>query len=100
MFFECTKLLEDKKVKFIAYRLKEGALLRWDRLKEMWMREGHGPIQTWRRMKQLLRGRFLPPVSRPDPGPTRLVDPNRSPGRDTLYTIYILCCTVLYRDSH
>ena len=28
----------------------------------------------------------------PDPGPTRLGDPNRSPGRDTIYTIYILCC--------
>ena len=24
----------------------------------------------------------------PDPGPTRLADPNRSPGRDTIYTIY------------
>ena len=42
-------------------KLKDGALLRWDRLREMWMREGHGPIQTWRRMKQLLRGRFFPP---------------------------------------
>ena len=29
----------------------------------------------------------------PDPGPTRWADPNRSPGRDTIYTIYILCCT-------
>ena len=29
----------------------------------------------------------------PDPGPTRLESPNRSPGSDTLYTIYILCCT-------
>ena len=29
----------------------------------------------------------------PDPGPTRLADPNQSPGRDTIYTIYILCCT-------
>ena len=29
----------------------------------------------------------------PDPGPTRLADPNRSPGCDTIYTIYILYCT-------
>ena len=30
----------------------------------------------------------------PDPGPTRLANPNRSPGRDTIYTIYcILYCT-------
>ena len=33
----------------------------------------------------------------PDPGPTRLADPNRSPGRDAIYTIYIL---ILYWDSH
>ena len=33
-------------------------------------------------------------MSRPaDPGPTRLADPNRSPGRETIYTIYILYCT-------
>ena len=29
----------------------------------------------------------------PDPSPTQLASPNRSPGRDTIYTIYILCCT-------
>ena len=33
-------------------------------------------------------------MSSPDPSPTRLADPNRSPGRETIYTIYyILYCT-------
>ena len=32
-------------------------------------------------------------VTPPDLGPTRLADPNRSSGRDAIYTIYILCCT-------
>ena len=38
-------------------------------------------------------------LSRPDPSLTRLVDPNRSPGRETNYTIYyILYCTVTLID--
>ena len=33
--------------------------------------------------------KISPQLSRPpDPGPTQLADPNRSPGRDTIYTIY------------
>ena len=33
-------------------------------------------------------------VSRPpDPDPTRLADPNRSPGRETIYTIYYILYT-------
>ena len=58
-FFEYTEFLVDRKVKFVAYKLKERASVWWDRLMEMRMREGRGLIQTWRRMKQLLRGRFL-----------------------------------------
>ena len=53
-------LSEDKKSKCDTYMLKRGASLWWDRLKGMRMREGHGLVQTWRRMKQLLRGIFLP----------------------------------------
>ena len=60
-FFEYTELLEDRKVKFVAYKLKEGALVWWDRLRAMMMRERCGLVQTWRRMKQLLPGRFLHP---------------------------------------
>ena len=57
MFFEFTELPEHKKIKFVAYRLK--GRHRYGR-REMRMREGHGSVQTWCRMKQLLRGRFLP----------------------------------------
>ena len=33
-------------------------------------------------------------MSRPsDPGPIRLADPNRSPGRETIYTIYYILYT-------
>ena len=52
-------LSEDRKSKFDTYMLKGGASVWWDRLKGMRMREGHGLVQTWRRMKQLLRGRFF-----------------------------------------
>ena len=58
-FFEYIKFPEDRNVKFFAYRLKGSASVWWDRLREMRMRDLHGPVQTWSRMKQLLRCRFF-----------------------------------------
>ena len=51
IFFEYIELPEDRKVKFVTYRLKGGASIWWDRMREMMMREGHGPVQTWCMMK-------------------------------------------------
>ena len=58
--FVYTEFPKDKKVKFVAYKLKGRASVWWDRLREMRMREGCGPVQTCYRMKPLLQGRFLP----------------------------------------
>ncbi|XP_010276232.1 PREDICTED: uncharacterized protein LOC104611026 [Nelumbo nucifera] len=52
---------EEIMVKLVAFRLKGGASVWWERIRETGIREGRGPIRTWRRMKQLIRGRFLPP---------------------------------------
>ena len=54
ILFEYTEFLEDKKVKFVAYKLKGRTSVWWDRLREMRMREGRGSVQTWHRMKQSL----------------------------------------------
>ena len=43
-FFEYVELPEDRKVKFVAYRLKGGASVWWDRLRETRMREGRGLV--------------------------------------------------------
>ena len=43
-------------------------------------------LNHWKAMKKVMR------CHAPDPGPTRLASPNRSPGRDAIYTIYILYC--------
>ena len=44
MFFDYTELLDYRKVKFVAYRLKGVALVWWDRLRETRIREGCGPV--------------------------------------------------------
>ena len=60
MFFEYIEFPEDRNIKFVAYKLKGRVSVWWDRLREMRMRKGRDSVQTWRRMKQLLRGRFFP----------------------------------------
>ena len=60
-FFEYIEIPKDRKVKLVAYRLKGGTSVWWERIQQTRRREGRNPVMLWRRMKQLLRGRFLPP---------------------------------------
>ncbi|EEF41801.1 conserved hypothetical protein [Ricinus communis] len=46
---------KERQVKSVAYRLKGGASMRWDKLKETRQKEGRNSITIWRQTKYLLR---------------------------------------------
>ncbi|XP_038701867.1 uncharacterized protein LOC119998596 [Tripterygium wilfordii] len=60
-YFDFASIPEDKKVKYVAIRLKGGVSAWWDRLQETRRREGKDKIRTWSKMKRMLKSRFLPP---------------------------------------
>ncbi|KAI0495115.1 hypothetical protein KFK09_025262 [Dendrobium nobile] len=59
-FFDYMEIEPEKQVKYVACRLKGGASAWWSQLLQCRRREGRGPVRSWLRMKQLLRGHFLP----------------------------------------
>jgi hypothetical protein len=60
-FFKYMSILEERKVKLVAYKFREGASTWWKRLQLSQSREGKRPTTSWFKMKRLLNARFLPP---------------------------------------
>ena len=54
-------MTDERQVKLVSYKLRGGAAVWWERLQMDKRRQGRTPIRSWRRMKQLLMSRFLPP---------------------------------------
>eukprot|EP00253_Pinus_taeda_P007111 PITA_07111 len=59
-YFECEEISEDRRVKFVATKLKGHATLWWDSVQNERKRLNKPPIKTWARMVAKLKGRFLP----------------------------------------
>ncbi|XP_020682380.1 uncharacterized protein LOC110099531 [Dendrobium catenatum] len=59
-FFEYMDISPDRQVKYVACRLKGGASAWWQQVLQSRRRDGKGVVRSWFRMKQLLRGHFLP----------------------------------------
>lgn len=59
-FFDYMNIKESKKIKLVAMRLKGGASVWWDQTTMKKAKFQKKPANTWSKMKQLLRERFLP----------------------------------------
>ncbi|XP_042016278.1 uncharacterized protein LOC121764299 [Salvia splendens] len=58
--FDIKHVSDSNKVKLVAIKLKKHALIWWEHTKKQRSRERKGKIQSWEKMKKLLRRKFLP----------------------------------------
>ncbi|XP_026419879.1 uncharacterized protein LOC113315844 [Papaver somniferum] len=59
-FFKFMEVPDSSKVKLVAYKLKGGAAAWWETLCEDRDKYDKPPKRTWKRMRELLRAKFLP----------------------------------------
>ncbi|GJX90226.1 transposon ty3-I gag-pol polyprotein [Tanacetum coccineum] len=52
---------KEEQVKVVAYKLHRGAGAWWQREQDNQRAQGIRPVDTWMRMKRMIKGRFLPP---------------------------------------
>ncbi|GKA57227.1 transposon ty3-I gag-pol polyprotein [Tanacetum coccineum] len=60
-FFVIMEVPEEEQVMVVAYKLRGGAGAWWQREQDNRRSQGRRPVDTWMRMKQMIKGRFLPP---------------------------------------
>ena len=58
--FDLRQIPEDLKVKLVAIRLRKYASLWWEHVQNQRYREGKHKVETWDKMKRLMRSKFLP----------------------------------------
>ncbi|GJW19523.1 reverse transcriptase domain-containing protein [Tanacetum coccineum] len=58
--FDLRDIPEKLKVKLVAIKLRKSASLWWEHMKNQRVREGKSKVETWDKMKKLLRAKFLP----------------------------------------
>ncbi|PWA58333.1 reverse transcriptase domain-containing protein [Artemisia annua] len=58
--FDLRDIPESLKVKVVATRLRQHASLWWDHVKKQRVLAGKSKVQTWEKMKKLLKEKFLP----------------------------------------
>ena len=59
-YFEYAEITEEQRVKLVTYKLYGGASALWDQIQSNRVRIGKRPVQTWPRMRALLKNRYLP----------------------------------------
>nr|GEW95804.1 reverse transcriptase domain-containing protein [Tanacetum cinerariifolium] len=57
--FDLRDILDHLKVKLVAIKLKEYASLWWDHVQDKRYREGKHKVESWEKMKRLLKSKFL-----------------------------------------
>lgn len=60
IFFEYASILEEKKVKLVAFKLQRGASAWWDQLERNRRYYGKPPIRNWPKLLNMMKKRFLP----------------------------------------
>ena len=60
-FFKYRDISDEKKVKFVAHKLKKSAWEWWEQFQRMRTRLGKDPMQNWEKMKKYLKRQFLLP---------------------------------------